>query len=93
MDNNELEKRMEKQIADCSFWMQEYTKSFKDNDEKLGVIDSQMNGKMETLEYQIGQRVTINDMTKNFEKLTDILLIKFSQVEDNKQAVRDMLNY
>ena len=48
---------------------------------------------METLEYQIGQRVTINDMTKNFAKLTDILLIKFSQVEDNKQAVRDMLNY
>ena len=48
---------------------------------------------METLEYQIGQRVTINDMKKNFAKLTDILLIKFSQVEDNKQAVRDMLNY
>ena len=84
---------MEKQIADCSFWMQEYTNSFKANDEKLGVIDSQMNGKMETLEYQISQRVTINDMKKNFEKLTDILLIKFEQVEDNKQAVRDMLNY
>lgn len=32
-------------------------------------------------------------MKKNFEKLTDILLIKFGQVEDNKQAVRDMLNY
>ena len=32
-------------------------------------------------------------MKKNFEKLTDVLLIKFGQVEDNKQAVRDMLNY
>ena len=78
MANNELEKRMEKQITDCSFWMQEYTRSFKENDEKLGVIDAQIGGKMETLEYQIGQRVTINDMKKNFEKLTDILLIKFA---------------
>lgn len=32
-------------------------------------------------------------MTKNFNKLNDILFIKFKQVEDNKHAVRDMLNY
>ena len=32
-------------------------------------------------------------MKKNFDKLNDMLFIKFEQVEDNKQAVRDMLTY
>ena len=32
-------------------------------------------------------------MQKNFNKLNDILFIKFKQVEDNKHALRDMLNY
>ena len=32
-------------------------------------------------------------MKKNFDKMNDMLYIKFTQVEDNKQAVRDMLNY
>ena len=51
LDNTELEKRMEKQIHDCAFWMERYSKAFKDNDTKMGVIDSQVNGRMETLEY------------------------------------------
>ena len=32
-------------------------------------------------------------MKKNFDKLNDMLFIKFQQVESNKQALRDMLNY
>ena len=32
LSNHELEKRMEKQIADCSYWMQRYTAAFNDND-------------------------------------------------------------
>lgn len=32
-------------------------------------------------------------MTKNFNKLNDMLFIKFTQVEENKQALRDMINY
>ena len=32
-------------------------------------------------------------MKKNFDKLNDMLFIKFQQVETNKQALRDMLNY
>lgn len=32
-------------------------------------------------------------MERNFAKLSDILQIKFREVEDNKHAVRDMLNY
>ena len=32
-------------------------------------------------------------MKKNFNKLTDMLNIKFRQVEDNKHALRDMINY
>ena len=32
-------------------------------------------------------------MRKNFDKLNDMLFIKFAQVEENKQALRDMMNY
>ena len=32
-------------------------------------------------------------MKKNFDKLNDMLFIKFREVEDNKHALRDMLNY
>ena len=32
-------------------------------------------------------------MKKNFNKFNDILFIKFKEVEDNKHALRDMLNY
>lgn len=42
---------------------------------------------------QLDSRVTVDDMQKNFDKLNGMLYIKFKQVEDNKQAVRDMLNY
>lgn len=91
--HTDVENRMEKQIADCLFWTEKYTVAYKDNDAKSAVMEQDINGKIEALSYQLSKRVTIDDMEKNFSKLSDILLIKFNQVEDNKQAVRDMLNY
>jgi hypothetical protein len=32
-------------------------------------------------------------MGKNFSKLSDILFVKFQQVEENKQVLKDMLLY
>lgn len=52
-----------------------------------------MNGRVETLFYQLGRRVTVDDARKNFKALNDMLFIKFKQLEDTKTAVRDMITY
>ena len=93
LGHDEVEKRMEKQITDCMFWIEKYTTSFKENDAKMGLMGSGIEGQIEVINYELGKRVTIDDLEKNFAKLNDILLIKFNQVEDNKQTVKDMLNY
>ena len=88
-----LEQRMDQTIADCKFWMDKYTKGYKDNDAKIGEMQGQFNGRIDTILYQLTRRVTVEDMKKNFDKLSDMLFIKFQQVEENKQTVRDMLVY
>ena len=72
------EKRMEKQIADCQFWMENYTNAYKQSDARMGVMESGIQGKMDTINRDLNKRVTVDDMTKNFEKLNEILLIKFN---------------
>ena len=88
-----LEARMDQVISDSKFWMEKYTKAYKENDAKIGEMQGEFNGRIETILFQLTRRVTVDDMKKNFDKLNDMLYIKFKQVEDNKHAVRDMLNY
>ena len=88
-----LETRMDQTISDCKFWMDKYTKAYKENDAKIGEIQGRFDGRMDTILFQLTRKVTVDDMKKNFDKLSDILFIKFQQVEDNKQALRDMLMY
>ena len=88
-----LENRMDKTIQDCKYWLDKYTKAYKENDAKIGELQGEFNGRIETIFFQLDRRVTIDDMRKNFNKLNDMLFIKFTQVEQNKQALRDMINY
>lgn len=73
--------------------MEKYTKAYKENDAKIGEIQGEFNGRIDTINFQLSRRVTVDDMKKNFNKFNDILFIKFKEVEDNKHALRDMLNY
>ena len=51
----------------------------------------EMSGQIERLEYDIGKLVTAHDMKQNFRALSDLLFVKFSQLEDMKVSLRDML--
>ena len=84
---------MDQTISDSKFWLEKYTKAYKENDRKIGEMQGEFNGRLDTVFFQLTRRVTVDDLKKNFDKLNDMLFIKFKQVEDNKQAVRDMLNY
>ena len=88
-----LEGRMEQTISDSKYWLEKYTSGFKTNDSKIGEMQGEFNGRMDTIFFQLSRRVTIDDMGKNFRKLSDILFVKFTQVEENKQVLKDMLLY
>ena len=64
--------------------MDKYTKAYQENDKKIGEMQGESNGRIETVLFELSRRVTIDDMKKNFNKLNDMLYIKFTQVEEQK---------
>lgn len=45
------------------------------------------------MEFDIDRRAKVNDIKQNFEKLNEILSVKFKQLEDTKQAMRSLITY
>ena len=84
---------MQKTVTDAKYWLDKYTKAYKENDAKIGEMQGEFNGKIEAQNFQLQRRITVEDMKANFGKLNDMLYIKFTQLEDMKAAQRDMLNY
>lgn len=87
------EVRMDQTINDTKFWLDKYTKAYKENDIQINQIKAEFEGKLEALEFQVSRRPTNDDLQKNFKRLNDILLVKFSQVEDVKTGLRDVIAY
>ena len=52
-----------------------------------------INERLETVLDQIENKVNLSDMQMNFKTLTDMLFVKFRQLEDTKSGMRDMLTY
>ena len=44
-----LEARMDQVISDSKFWMEKYTKAYKENDAKIGEMQGEFNGRIETI--------------------------------------------
>ena len=49
--NDNLENRMEQVLADSKYWLEKYTKAYKDNDAKIGELQGEFNGRIETIFY------------------------------------------
>ena len=43
--------------------------------------------------FDIDRRAKVHDVKQNFEKLNEILIVKFKQIEDTKQAMRNLVTY
>lgn len=91
--NDELQVDMQATITDAKFWLDKYCKAHRENDAKIGEMQGEFNGRFDTLLFELARRVSVDDFRRNFDKLNDILFIKFSEVEDMKAAQRDMINY
>ena len=44
-----LETRMDQVISDCKYWMDKYTKAYKENDAKIGEMQGEFNGRIDTI--------------------------------------------
>lgn len=51
----------------------------------------EMKNDLTKLEYDMSKLVTAHDMRLNFKALSDLLFVKFAQVEDIKMGLRDTL--
>ena len=52
-----------------------------------------VDGKFEQIAFEATRKVRIDDMKQNFKQLNDILVIKFKQLEDTKEATRNLITY
>ncbi len=43
----------------------------------IGEMKGEFNGRLDTVFFQLTRRVTVDDMKKNFDKLNEMLFIKF----------------
>ena len=49
-------------------------------------MQGEFNGRIDDQNFQLERRITIEDMKANFDKLNDMLFVKFTQLEDMKAA-------
>ena len=49
--------------------------------------------KLDQVFFDIDRRAKVHDVKQNFEKLNEILIVKFKQIEDTKQAMRNLVTY
>jgi len=63
------------------------------NEKHIEQLKQYMDGKFEQVQFDCSRKVLIDDMKQNFKQLNDILVIKFKQVEDTKEACRNLITY
>lgn len=61
--------------------------------QKCENLRAHLDGKVEQLNFELSTKLRIDDMKQNFKQLNDILFIKFQQIEDTKEAVRNLISY
>ena len=68
-------------------------KTFAEQEAGLQKTKIELKGDVDAVRFELSRRLTVEDMKVNFKALCDMLFVKFSQLEDLKQGLRDMLVY
>jgi len=87
------ESRLDKTIEDSKYWLATYTETFKEHDKDMKGLQTELCGRLESVNDNLRLRVSINDMKLNFKSLNDMLFVKFKQVEDVKSGLRDVISF
>jgi hypothetical protein len=62
-------------------------------EKSLEQLRAYLDGKLEQMQFDCSRKVRIDDMKQNFKQLNDILVVKFRQLEDTKEATRNLITY
>ena len=62
--------------------MHAYTKTFKNQEDMLSTYRIKMKADFDEVEYKLSKRVSNTDMKLNMDALSDMLMLKFAQIED-----------
>ena len=63
------------------------------NLEEFSALKVDVEGRLSQVTLDLQRRCYIDDMAQNFKRLNDILVVKFKQLEDTKQACRNLITY
>lgn len=85
------EGRLLQTMKDTQYWLEKYQQSHRAAELALATTQSDLKGKMAEIEFDLSRKISTVDMSANFKALNDMLFVKFSQLEDIKQTVKDML--
>ena len=85
--------KIKHQILDVKYWIETYTNSHKDIDRTINSVKTELKGDYERAMFAIKQKLDVRVMNENMQTLTSLLKLKFKQVENVKDGLRDMLVY
>ena len=85
--------RLERSIEDTKYWIDQYNAAFKAAEGHFNCVRTEFLQEVEQLSAQLSLKPSVQDMHANFRDLSDVLLVKFGQLEDCKEGLRDMLVY
>lgn len=75
------------------YWIETYTSSHKELDRTINGVKSELKGDYDRAMFALEQKIDVRTMRENMNTLSSLLQIKFKQVEDVKDGLRDMLVY
>lgn len=78
-------------LDDSKFLMSKYTDRFQESENFLAAYKVDLKSEMDNIRYEMSKRISNTDMELNMKALKDLLLLKFEQIEDIKEGLRDVM--
>ena len=78
-------------LDDSKFLMSKYTEKFQESENFLAAYKVDLKSEMDSIRYELSKRISNTDMELNMKALKDLLLLKFEQIEDMKEGLRDVM--
>lgn len=84
---------MELRTMDVKFWLDNFKNEYRQLLTSFDKLKEKVMTDLETFQFKLDRKLDIQAMRDNMDTLKGLLMVKFKQVEDVKDGLRDMLVY